>query len=128
MRVYFKENEMNNGSTLWTRYGASNEGRYNTPSEIYEQHLVPAMFEPFARDLIQLCNIKSYERILDVACGTGIVSRLAIDYLDASVGKVIGVDINPIMLNMARRCSTGKNIEWKKGPPCRCHSRIGPLI
>ena len=106
---------MNNDDTIWTRYGTDNEGRDNTPSEIYEQHLVPAMFEPFARDLIKLCNIKRYERILDVACGTGIVSRLAIDYVNASVGKVVGIDINPIMLNMARRCSTGRNIEWKEG-------------
>jgi ubiquinone/menaquinone biosynthesis C-methylase UbiE len=106
---------MNNDDTMWTRYGTDNEGRDNTPSEIYEQHLVPAMFEPFARDLIKLCNIKRYERILDVACGTGIVSRLAIDYVNASVGKVVGIDINPIMLNMARRCSTGRNIEWKEG-------------
>ena len=106
---------MNNDDTMWTRYGTDNEGRDNTPSEIYEQHLVPVMFEPFARDLIKLCNIKRYERILDVACGTGIVSRLAIDYVNASVGKVVGIDINPIMLNMARRCSTGRNIEWKEG-------------
>ncbi|MFL6483724.1 MAG: class I SAM-dependent methyltransferase [Nitrososphaera sp.] len=106
---------MNNDHTIWTRYGTDNEGRDNTPSEIYEQHLVPAMFEPFARDLIKLCNIKRYERILDVACGTGIVSRLAIDYVNASVGKVVGIDINPIMLNMARRCSIGRNIEWKEG-------------
>jgi len=106
---------MNNDNTIWTRYGIDYEGRDNTPSEIYEQHLVPAMFEPFARDLIQLCNIKRYERILDVACGTGIVSRLAIDYVNASVGKVVGIDINPIMLNMARLCSTGRNIEWKEG-------------
>ena len=115
MHVYCKENEMNNDDTLWTRYGTDKEGRNNTPSEFYERHLVPAMFEPFARDLIQSCNINSNERILDVACGTGIISRLAIDYVDASVGKVVGVDINPIMLNMARRYSTGKNIEWNEG-------------
>ncbi|MDQ4066593.1 MAG: hypothetical protein M3114_03285, partial [Thermoproteota archaeon] len=72
-----------NINTIWTKYGVdSNEGRINTPAEIYEQHLVPAMFEPFARDLIQLCDIRRSDRILDVACGTGIVSRLAIDYVD----------------------------------------------
>ena len=63
-------------------------------AEIYEQHLVPAMFEPFARDLIRLCDIRRSDRILDVACGTGIVSRLAIDYVEVSAGKVVGVDIN----------------------------------
>jgi ubiquinone/menaquinone biosynthesis C-methylase UbiE len=73
------------------------------------------MFEPFAKALIQLCNIKPSDRILDVACGTGIVSRLAIDYVDPSMGKVVGVDINPIMLNVARRYAAGKNIEWNDG-------------
>jgi ubiquinone/menaquinone biosynthesis C-methylase UbiE len=102
-------------STIWTKYGVDNERRNNTAAEIYEQYLVPAMFEPFARDLIQLCNIRPSDRILDVACGTGIVSRLAIDYVDVSVGKVVGVDINPIMLNVARHCYAGKDIGWKGG-------------
>jgi SAM-dependent methyltransferase len=103
-------------STIWTKYGVdNNERRTDTPAEIYQQHLVPAMFEPFARDLIQLCDIRRSDRILDVACGTGIVSRLAIDYVDIAVGKVVGVDINPVMLNVARHCSAGKDIEWKEG-------------
>jgi ubiquinone/menaquinone biosynthesis C-methylase UbiE len=103
-------------STIWTKYGVdNNEGRTNTPAEIYQQHLVPAMFEPFARDLIQLCDIRRSDRILDVACGTGIVSRLAIDYVDVSVGKVVGVDINHVMLDVARHYSAGKDIEWNEG-------------
>src|ERR671923_2125206 len=104
-------------STIWTKYGVDNNegGRNNTPAEIYEQRLVPAMFEPFARDLIQLCDIRRSDRILDVACGTGIVSSLAIDYVDVTVGKVVGVDINPVMLNVARHCSAGKDIDWKEG-------------
>jgi SAM-dependent methyltransferase len=103
-------------TTIWGRYGIDNETRNNTaPAEIYEQYLVPAMFEPFARHLIQLCNIRSFDNILDVACGTGIASRLAIDYVDITVGKVVGIDINPVMLNLARRCSDGKDIEWEEG-------------
>jgi ubiquinone/menaquinone biosynthesis C-methylase UbiE len=106
---------INNNTTIWTKYGVDNEGRNNTAAEIYEQRLVPAMFEPFARDLIQLCNIRRSDRILDVACGTGIVSRLAIDYVDVTAGKVVGVDINPVMLNVARHRSAGKDIQWKEG-------------
>jgi ubiquinone/menaquinone biosynthesis C-methylase UbiE len=108
-------NNTNHDTTIWTKYGVNYEGENNTAAEIYEQHLVPAMFEPFARELIRLCNIGHSDRILDVACGTGIVSRLAIDYVDATVEKVVGVDINPVMLNVARLCSAGKNIEWKEG-------------
>lgn len=106
-----------NISTIWIKYGVDSEGgrNNNAAAEIYEQHLVPAMFKPFARDLIQLCDIRRSDRILDVACGTGIVSRLAIDHVDRTVGKVVGVDINPVMLNVARHCSAGKDIEWKEG-------------
>jgi ubiquinone/menaquinone biosynthesis C-methylase UbiE len=87
------------------------------------------MFEPFARDLIQSRNIKRADRILDVACGTGIVSRLAINHVDISVGKIVGVDINPIMLSIARHCSVGKHIEWKEGSlPCHYHFQMSPLI
>ena len=108
-------NNMNDNTAMWTKYGVDNEGRNNTAAETYEQHLVPAMFEPFATDLIQLCDIRRSDRILDVACGTGIVSRLAIDYVDVSAGKVIGVDINHVMLNVARHRYAGKNIDWKEG-------------
>lgn len=103
-------------TTIWSKYGIGNQARNSTAAaEIYEQHLVPAMFEPFARHLIQLCNIRRSDRILDVACGTGIVSRLAIDYVDSTVGKVAGIDINPIMLNVAHHCSAGKDVDWKQG-------------
>ncbi|MFL6524345.1 MAG: class I SAM-dependent methyltransferase, partial [Nitrososphaera sp.] len=107
-------NNTDNNTTIWDKYGITPQGRDNTPSEIYEQHLVPAMFEPFARDLVQLCDIRRSDRILDVACGTGIVSRLAIDYVDPTMGKVVGLDINPVMLNIARRSSAGKGIDWKE--------------
>jgi ubiquinone/menaquinone biosynthesis C-methylase UbiE len=65
-------NNFNDNTTIWTKYGVEDEGRNNTTAEMYEQHLVLAMFEPFARDLIHLCNIRRSDKILDVACGTGI--------------------------------------------------------
>ena len=104
-----------NNTTIWSKYGVDNQGRNNTAAVLYEQCLVPAMFEPFARDLIHSCNIRRSDRILDVACGTGIVSRLAIDYVDVTLGKVVGVDVNAAMLNVARHCSHGKDIDWKEG-------------
>jgi ubiquinone/menaquinone biosynthesis C-methylase UbiE len=114
-KIRTTKNTDDHNTTIWTKYGVDSRGRNSTAAELYEQHLVPSMFEPFARDLIQLCNIRHSDRILDVACGTGIVSRLAIDYVDVTVGKVIGVDINSIMLNIAHRCSAEKDIDWKEG-------------
>src|SRR5215831_16260664 len=45
--------------------------------EDYEQHLVPALFAPFAASLVTRASLQLGERLLDAACGTGIVARMA---------------------------------------------------
>jgi SAM-dependent methyltransferase len=57
-------------------------------------------------------GISASDRVLDVACGTGIVARTAADLL-GSEGAVTGVDLNEAMLTVARRVRPG--IEWKQG-------------
>jgi SAM-dependent methyltransferase len=52
------------------------------------------------------------KRVLDVACGTGVVARLASERV-GSTGSVVGVDINPAMLAVARRIRP--DLEWRKG-------------
>ncbi|MDI2077477.1 methyltransferase domain-containing protein [Bradyrhizobium sp. Mp27] len=69
--------------------------------EIYERELVPAVFGPWAPILIGLADPKLGDRIIDIACGTGIVARIAAAKVGAS-GAVAGVDLNPGMLNVAR--------------------------
>jgi ubiquinone/menaquinone biosynthesis C-methylase UbiE len=81
---------------------------------IYEEYLVPAIFEPWARDLLDQAAPRLGERVLDVACGTGIVARLAADRVGTS-GKVLGVDINPGMIAVARRIAGAAGAEWKEG-------------
>jgi ubiquinone/menaquinone biosynthesis C-methylase UbiE len=79
----------------------------------YERYLVPAIFAPHARDLVDLAEPKPGERVLDVACGTGIVARTAAPRVGAS-GTVTGLDVNPGMLAVARIASSGLSpaIEW----------------
>lgn len=85
----------------------------NAP-EIYDRYLVPALFGPWAPILIEQAGLKSGERVLDVACGTGAVTRLAASHVGAA-GHVTGVDINPGMLNVARSTPThGAPVEWKE--------------
>ena len=62
-------------------------------AEAYERYLVPLLFAPGAEYLIELASLGPEERVLDVACGTGIVARRAARWVGAD-GKVVGLDIN----------------------------------
>ena len=61
----------------------------NAP-ESYERHLVPTTFTPWAEDLLTRVALQPGERVLDVACGTGIVARLAAAAQVGGSGHVVG--------------------------------------
>ncbi len=48
-------------------------------AEVYEKELVPAIFGPWARLVIDLADPQKGDRVLDVACGTGIIARTVAD-------------------------------------------------
>jgi ubiquinone/menaquinone biosynthesis C-methylase UbiE len=73
-------------------------------AQAYERYLVPAVLGPFADDLVEI--VRPGDRVLDVACGTGIVARRAADRGAA----VVGVDLNEQMLGVARALDPA--IEW----------------
>jgi ubiquinone/menaquinone biosynthesis C-methylase UbiE len=80
------------------------------PAANYEQYFVPAIGAPLAQDLVELAALRPGERIVDVACGTGVVTRLAAERVgDAAVA---GVDVNPAMLEVARTATQDTAIEW----------------
>jgi ubiquinone/menaquinone biosynthesis C-methylase UbiE len=83
------------------------------PAETYESYMVPALFEPWAVRLLQLATPRPGEEVLDVACGTGIVSRRVVPHVGPS-GRVVGLDISPSMLDVARTCADeeGLKIDW----------------
>jgi ubiquinone/menaquinone biosynthesis C-methylase UbiE len=87
-----------------------------TGPDNYEFYQVPSVFEPLARIFLDRIRLKPGERVLDVACGTGIVARLAAPAV-APEGSVVGVDLNADMLAVARRKSAeaGLGIEWRQG-------------
>jgi 2-polyprenyl-3-methyl-5-hydroxy-6-metoxy-1,4-benzoquinol methylase len=64
--------------------------------EVYERELVPAVFGVWAPILVELAQPRSGERVVDVACGTGIVARFAAKRVGPT-GAVVGVDLNPGM-------------------------------
>jgi ubiquinone/menaquinone biosynthesis C-methylase UbiE len=84
--------------------------------EVYERELVPAVFGPWAPILIELADPKPGDRVIDIACGTGIVARIAAARVGPS-GAVAGVDLNPGMLNVARSLNAGDgaaSIQWQE--------------
>jgi ubiquinone/menaquinone biosynthesis C-methylase UbiE len=82
------------------------------PPVNYERFFVPAIGAPLATDLIRLAALRPGERVLDVACGTGVIARLASQQVGAT-GTVAGLDVNPGMLAVARSVKwPGMPIEW----------------
>lgn len=82
-------------------------------ADIYDRHLVPAMFAPWVPTLLEWSELQPGQRVLDVACGSGIVARAAAERAGPS-GRVVGLDINGSMLAVARSLPSisGAAIEW----------------
>jgi ubiquinone/menaquinone biosynthesis C-methylase UbiE len=86
-----------------------------TAAQIYQERLVPAIFGPWAPQVAQLADIRPGDRVLDVACGTGVVARLAAQQA-GPIGRVAGVDPNPGMLEVAASIATsGAPLTWQQG-------------
>ncbi len=75
-------------------------------AEVYQRALVPAVFAPWAPLVVALADPRPGERVLDVACGTGVVSRLAAQRVGPT-GTVMGLDLNPGMLAVAASAVAG---------------------
>jgi ubiquinone/menaquinone biosynthesis C-methylase UbiE len=82
-----------------------------TPAEVYEREMVPAIFARWAPDLVAQVEVEPGQRVLDVACGTGVVTRLLADRVGPR-GRVVGLDLNPVMLAAARASAKDAPIEW----------------
>src|ERR1700751_5075973 len=82
-------------------------------AENYHRHLVPAIFEPWAGDLVDLAAPAPGERVLDVACGPGVVARLVARR--AGPGQVTGLDVTPGMGAVARSLPSQLPICWLQG-------------
>lgn len=89
-----------------------------TLPEIYEHVFVPATMRPWAYRLVDLLELKPGRRILDVACGTGAVTCLLAER-NANNGRIIGYDLSPEMLAIARAKKTVSHIEWQLGDASR---------
>jgi ubiquinone/menaquinone biosynthesis C-methylase UbiE len=73
---------------------------------------VGRLFKLFVEPTLDAAAVAPGDRVLDVACGTGIVARLARERVGPN-GKVVGVDLSPAMLAVARE--VGRGIAWREG-------------
>jgi ubiquinone/menaquinone biosynthesis C-methylase UbiE len=87
-----------------------------TVAENYQRYFVPAIATQVSKDLLRAANLHAGERVLDVACGTGVVTRLASERVGPT-GTVTGIDIAPDMIDVARSVPppAGAAIEWHIG-------------
>jgi SAM-dependent methyltransferase len=85
-------------------------------AELYERYLVPPVTLPWARDLVGRVGLRPGDRVLDVACGTGAVARIAAAAV-GEAGNVAAVDVNRGMLAVGRSIQppNGARIEWHEG-------------
>ena len=83
-----------------------------TAPQNYERYFVPVIAAPFAEDLIRTAAPNPGERVLDVACGTGVIARRARQRIGNN-GSVAGLDVNPGMLAVARSATPPElAIDW----------------
>lgn len=81
--------------------------------QLYEQYLVPLIFEPYAPDLAQRLAAHPVERVLEIAAGTGVLTRNLASVLPGAVA-ITATDLNQPMLDTAAALGTSRSVEWRQ--------------
>src|SRR3972149_6929979 len=82
-------------------------------SKLYETFLVPLIFEPYAADLANRLASRSLTRVLEIAAGTGVLTRTLASVLPDSV-SIVATDLNQPMLDLASAVGTKRPVEWRQ--------------
>ena len=78
----------------------------------YDEYLGPYLFEPYALDLVERLQLNDTERILEVACGTGRLTKHLVKILNANC-QLVATDINEEMLAIAKQKITDKRLAYQ---------------
>lgn len=81
--------------------------------KLYETHLVPLIFEPYAADLKKRVASMNVSRILEVAAGTGVVTRALATVANEGV-SIVATDLNQAMLDVAAAAGTARPVQWQQ--------------
>lgn len=87
-----------------------------SPVDAYEAVFVPSIFDALVRKTVDHIHLQKGGRLMDLACGTGVVARHMAPLLGEE-GTIVAVDINPQMLSKARSLAApaGARVEWREG-------------
>lgn len=80
---------------------------------LYQTLLVPLIFEPYAADMVRRVVPKRPRRVLEVAAGTGVVTRALAKGLGAN-SSIVATDLNQAMLDEAAAKGTARPVEWRQ--------------
>jgi ubiquinone/menaquinone biosynthesis C-methylase UbiE len=81
--------------------------------KLYDTYLVPLIFEPYAADMVNRLRSQSLSRVLEIAAGTGVVTRAIASALPESV-SIVATDLNQAMLDQASTTGTKRSVEWRQ--------------
>lgn len=80
---------------------------------LYDTCLVPLIFEPYAADLVGRLEVTPFSRVLEIAAGTGVVTR-ALDAALPETISIVATDLNQAMLDRARAVGTKRLVDWRQ--------------
>jgi SAM-dependent methyltransferase len=86
--------------------------------QLYETHLVPLIFEPYATDLAERLASRPLTRVLEIAAGTGVVTRKLASLLPDDVA-IVATDLNQPMLDQAASIGVARPVEWRQADAMR---------
>lgn len=81
--------------------------------ELYDRYLVPLIFEPYASEIASRLSTRPVSRVLEIACGTGVVTRAMVAELPGSV-QITATDLNQAMLDYASAAAASSRVEWRQ--------------
>lgn len=81
--------------------------------QLYERYLVPLIFEPYAADLAARVALRRPARVLEIAAGTGVVTRRLAAAL-APAASIVATDLHQAMLDQAAAVGTSRPVEWRQ--------------
>jgi len=81
--------------------------------KLYEEHMVPMLFEPYAIDLANRLASRSLKSVLEIAAGTGVVTRALASTLPRDTA-IVATDLNQPMLDHAAALGTARPVEWRQ--------------